>query len=55
MELIAYGEDFILSTAMRGVDEETDGKGTKWERIDFEIDVRSCAEGTCNCLDSDGV
>lgn len=51
MELIAYGEDFILSTAMRGVEEETDGRGTKWEMIDFDIDVRPCAEGRCACLD----
>lgn len=50
MELIAYGEEFILSTAMRGVEEETDGNGTRWERIDFEADVRPCAEGKCVCL-----
>jgi 4'-phosphopantetheinyl transferase len=50
MELIAYGEEFILSTAMRGVEEEMDGSGTKWQRIDFETDVRPCAEGRCTCL-----
>jgi 4'-phosphopantetheinyl transferase len=50
MELIAFGDDFVLSTAMRGVEEESDGNGTKWEVIDFEKDVRPCAEGTCSCL-----
>ena len=50
MELIAYGDDFVLSTAMRGVEEETDGSGTRWEMMDFERDIRPCAEGTCSCL-----
>ena len=58
IEVVAYDSDFMIATAIRGVRErEVLGKaGTKgqgsgwWLRLDFEEDIRPCAEGRCSCL-----
>lgn len=59
IELVAYDEDFMLATAMRGVKEqELQGGGPDdrlqwkhWQRLDIDEDIRPCAEGRCRCLD----
>ena len=59
IELVAYDEDFMIATAIRGVKEREvqgeagimgEGNGW-WLRLDFENDIRPCAEGRCSCLD----
>ncbi|EXJ82692.1 hypothetical protein A1O3_06506 [Capronia epimyces CBS 606.96] len=57
VELVAYDEDFILATAMRGVKEPEPGdrpgdraRWKRWVRLDIEEDIRPCAEGRCRCL-----
>ena len=59
IEVVAYDQDFLIATAMRGVKEReipgeagTIGEGSGWWlRLDFEEDIRPCAEGWCGCLD----
>ncbi|KAL2397688.1 hypothetical protein ABEF93_003323 [Exophiala dermatitidis] len=58
IELVAYDEDFLLATALRGVKEQqpnisTDNRSQwkRWVRLDIEQDIRPCAEGKCHCLD----
>ena len=58
IELVAYDADFMIATAIRGVTERdivgdrgTKGEGSGWWlRLDFEEDIRPCAEGWCGCL-----
>ncbi|KAK5219058.1 hypothetical protein LTR99_006560 [Exophiala xenobiotica] len=51
IELVAYDEDFLVATAMRGVEEVEDGmQAKKWVRLDIENDIRPCAEGKCDCF-----
>ncbi|EXJ54492.1 hypothetical protein A1O7_09832 [Cladophialophora yegresii CBS 114405] len=56
IELVAYDQDFMIATAMRGVKEReipggSIGQGSGWWlRLDFEEDIRPCAEGWCTCL-----
>ncbi|ETI20417.1 hypothetical protein G647_08452 [Cladophialophora carrionii CBS 160.54] len=59
IELVAYDQDFIIATALRGVKEReipgevgTLGEGSGWWlRLDFDNDIRPCAEGWCTCLE----
>ncbi len=49
LELMAYEQDFLLATSMRGV---TDRNAMgKWIKLDIEKDIRPCATGNCHCLD----
>ncbi|KIW74134.1 hypothetical protein Z517_12544 [Fonsecaea pedrosoi CBS 271.37] len=61
IELVAYDQDFMIATALRGVEERPisgsdggagwgEGSGW-WLRLDIEQDIRPCAEGWCSCLD----
>ncbi|EXJ90767.1 hypothetical protein A1O1_03871 [Capronia coronata CBS 617.96] len=57
IELVAYDEDFMVSTAMRGVEEQEPGsiaddtsQWKRWLRLDIEEDIKPCAEGRCSCL-----
>ncbi|KIX96472.1 uncharacterized protein Z520_07738 [Fonsecaea multimorphosa CBS 102226] len=61
IELVAYDQDFMIATAMRGVKERPisggdggagwgEGSGW-WLRLDIEEDIRPCAEGWCSCLE----
>lgn len=50
MELVAYGETFIVATAMKGVVDPESSLQRKWRKIDIERDIRPCAEGGCGCL-----
>ena len=49
LELLAYEEDFLMATSIRGVQEANVGD-KKWIKLDIE-DIRPCAEGRCKCLD----
>jgi 4'-phosphopantetheinyl transferase len=59
IELVAYDQDFMIATAIRGVNERavpgdagTFGEGSGWWlRLDFDKDIRPCAEGWCTCLE----
>jgi len=63
IELVAYDTDFMIATAIRGVKEREvlgeaglRGEGSGWWlRLDFEDDIRPCAEGRCSCLEEEGV
>ncbi|RMZ89873.1 hypothetical protein DV736_g2883, partial [Chaetothyriales sp. CBS 134916] len=55
--LVAYEDDFLFATAMRGVVEKAGGD-TSWRKLDFDHDIRPCAEGrsddcTVVCVDRD--
>ncbi|RMZ81669.1 hypothetical protein DV737_g2372, partial [Chaetothyriales sp. CBS 132003] len=45
--LVAYEHDFLFATAMRGVVEQAGGD-TSWRKLDFDNDIRPCAEGRCS-------
>lgn len=49
LDLVAYEQDFLLATSMRGV-ADTDGSTARWIKLDIDKDVRPCAEGRCQCL-----
>lgn len=52
LSLVAFETDFLVATAMRGVQDATEGTPQeRWIRLDIEQDIRHCAEGKCNCLD----
>ena len=54
LSLVAYETDFLCATAMRGVQDATEGTPQeRWIRLDIEKDMRPCAEGRCNCLNQE--
>jgi hypothetical protein len=58
IEVVAYDTDFMIATAMRGVKERdilgTKGEGSGWWlRLDFDKDIKPCAEGWCECLNEE--
>ena len=51
MSISAYGPDFLITTAMKGV-KDPPGNSTaeqRWIQLDIERDIRPCAEGRCTC------
>ncbi|RMD39523.1 hypothetical protein DV735_g5611, partial [Chaetothyriales sp. CBS 134920] len=52
LALVAYEDDFLFATAMRGVVEPA-GADTSWRRLDLGLDIRPCAEGRVVCVDRD--
>lgn len=54
LELVAYEEDFLLATSMRGVSDSERPSARKWIKLNIEKDIRPCAEGRCHCLDRTG-
>ena len=56
MELEAFEDIFLFSTAWRGFTQASSAKPTEvqWQKIDIERDIKPCAEGTCNCLSTAG-
>ena len=51
LDLVAYEEDFLLATSIRGVTDSSGASTARWVKLDIEKDIRSCAEGKCKCLD----
>jgi 4'-phosphopantetheinyl transferase len=49
LTLVAFEQDFLLATSMRGVRDE-DEATARWVKLDIEKDIRPCAEGRCQCL-----
>ena len=51
MQLVAYEQDFLFATAIKGIFEPGEGdEAGRWIKLDIEKDIRPCAEGRCNCL-----
>ena len=51
MHLVAYEQDFLFATAIKGIVEPGEGdEAGRWIKLDIEKDIRPCAEGRCNCL-----
>ena len=51
LEVVAYENDFLVSSCIRGVKEESRDGGSRWTQLDIERDIRPCAEGRCRCLE----
>lgn len=52
LELVAYEHDFLLATSMRGVSDAAGASTGKWIKLDIDKEIRPCAEGRCQCLDT---
>jgi 4'-phosphopantetheinyl transferase len=50
LEIVAFEEDFLMATAIRGVTERV-GAEKRWIKLDIDKDIRACAEGRCRCLE----
>lgn len=50
LDLVAYEQDFLVATAMRGVRDAAEGTNGGWINLDIEKDIRPCAESRCRCL-----
>ena len=50
MHLVAYEQDFLFATAIKGIVEPGEGdEAGRWIKLDIERDIRPCAEGRCKC------
>lgn len=52
LSLVAFEDDFLCATAMRGVIDASEGTAQeRWMLLDIDNDIRPCAEGKCKCLE----